>query len=189
VSVRERLTVADLAHIPQPVDDTRYELIDGELYVSTQPSLDHQFTSHQFGGELRSWDQQTGLGVTFPAPGLIFAEDEVVAPDVVWVRRDRLGQIRGADGKLHAAPDLVLEVLSPGRRNRERDLELKLDLYSRYGVEEYWIADWMDRTVQVFRRQDARLRLVVTLRAGDTLTSPLLPGFAVAVGGLFPPFA
>lgn len=189
VSIRDRLTVTDLAHIPQPVDDTRYELIDGELYVSTQPSLDHQYTAHQFGSELRSYDRRTSLGVTFPAIGLVFSEDEAVAPDVVWVRRDRLDQIAGADGKLHAAPDLVLEVLSPGRRNRERDLELKLDLYSRYGVEEYWVVDWMDRAVRVYRREDARLRLAATLRATDTLTTPLLPGFSVAIGELFPPLA
>jgi Uma2 family endonuclease len=188
VSIRERLTVADLAHIPQPVDDTRYELIDGELYVSTQPSLGHQYTTHQFGGRLWTWDQQTGLGITIPAPGLLFADDDAVAPDIVWVRRDRFAQIAGADGKLHAAPDLIVEVLSPGRRNRERDLEIKLDLYSRRGVEEYWIADWMDRTVRVYRREDARLRLAATLRSADRLTSPLLPGFEVVVGELFPPF-
>lgn len=187
MSIRERLTVADLAAIPQPVDDTRYELIDGELYVSTQPSWGHQYTTNGFAGELRSWDRQVGLGVTVPAPGVLFAEDDAVAPDVVWVRRDRLARILGADGKLHAAPDLIVEVLSPGRRNRERDLEIKLDLYSRRGVEEYWIADWMDRSVQVYRREDARLRLAATLRSADRLTSQLLPGFEVIVGELFPP--
>lgn len=187
MSIREHLTVADLTRIPQPVDDTRYELIDGDLHVSTQPSWEHQYTTNQFGRHLGTWDQQTGRGITIPAPGLLFAEDDAVAPDVVWVRRERFAQIIGDDHKLHAAPDLIVEVLSPGRRNRERDLEIKLDLYSRYGVEEYWIADWMDRSVRVYRREDARLRLAATLRATDILTSPLLPGFPATVGELFPP--
>ncbi|HZQ98025.1 MAG TPA: Uma2 family endonuclease [Chloroflexota bacterium] len=187
MSVRERLTIADLAHIPDPVDDTRYELIDGELHVSTQPSWEHQYTTIQFGGALREWDRRAGLGIILPAPGVIFAEDEAVAPDLVWVRRERFAHLVGDDHKLHAAPDLVVEVLSPGRRNRERDLEVKLDLYSRRGVEEYWIADWVDRSVQVHRRREARLRLELTLRQGDRLTSPLLPGFEADVGELFPP--
>jgi Uma2 family endonuclease len=187
VSVRERLTIADLAHIPDPVDDTRYELIDGELYVSTQPSWEHQFTMGRVGYALARWNEDTALGIILPAPGVIFAEDEAVAPDLVWVRRDRFAHLVGDDHKLHAAPDLVVEVLSPGRRNRERDLEVKLDLYSRRGVEEYWIADWVDRSVQVYRRREARLRLELTLRQSDRLTSPLLPGFEVDVGELFPP--
>src|SRR5207247_8873902 len=86
-----------------------------------------------------------------------------------------------ADGKLHAAPDLLIEVLSPGRSNEERDREVKMKLYSRQGVREYWIANWQDVTIHVYRREDATLRLVATLTADHTSTSPLLPDFAVSV--------
>jgi Uma2 family endonuclease len=186
MQVRGRLTLSDIAHIPRPMDDTRYELIDGELYVSTQPDLGHQFTCLRLGSRLDRHDELTSAGATYIAPGVIFSDEDAVAPDVVWVSRDRLPTLRHPDGKLHGAPDLMVEVLSPGRRNHERDREVKLGQYSRYGVREYWIADWQQRTVQVYRRVDAALRLEVTLLDQDSLTSSLLPGLSIPLAELFP---
>ena len=71
------------------------------------------------------------------------------------------------------------------RRNERRDREVKLKLYSRRGVLEYWIVDWQQRKVEVYRRQEQALHLVATLYATDTLTSPMLPGFACPVTQLF----
>src|SRR5437870_329244 len=108
MSTKLRWTAADLALFPDPLDDTRYEIIDGELYVSKQPSVEHQYICSEVTAELRAWSRTTGAGVALPAPGLIFAEDDNVAPDVVWVSAERLARILGADGKLHAAPELVV---------------------------------------------------------------------------------
>ena len=91
----------------------------------------------------------------------------------------------GDDGKLHAAPELVVEILSPGATNQRRDREAKLKLYAREGVGEYWIVDWRTRGVDVYRRTDERLQAAATLTDADTLTSPLLPGFAYPVGDLW----
>jgi Uma2 family endonuclease len=120
---------------------------------------------------------------------VIFAEDNTVAPDVVWVSTNRLSQIVGADRKLHAAPELVVEVLSPGTRNEARDREAKLRLYSRQGVSEYWIVDGLAPLVDVYRREagEGMLRHAATLGADDRLESPLLPGFGVPVGSIFFP--
>ena len=79
---------------------------------------------------------------------------------------------------MRQAPDLVVEVLSPGSTNERRDRELKLKLYSRQGVHEYWIVDWQRHNLQVYRRSEAELHLVATLEDEDTLTSPNLPGFS-----------
>lgn len=89
------------------------------------------------------------------------------------------------DGKLHAAPDLVVEVLSPGPGNEERNRVIKLDVYSRRGVREYWVVDWCQRSVEVYRRERAALRLVSTLHEHDTLESPLFPGFSCRVADFF----
>ncbi len=86
-----------------------------------------------------------------------------------------------------AAPELVIEVVSPGRENERRDRELKLALYARRDAAEYWIVDWRRRTVDVYRRDAGRLVLVSTLADGDTLTSPLLPGFSCPLIDLWPP--
>jgi Uma2 family endonuclease len=178
-----RWTSADLELMPD--DGKRYEVIDGELFMSKQPHWYHQFSCLKLTSKLDAWNEEAGLGEVNFAPGIIFADDDDVAPDAVWISNDRLSTALGADGKLHAAPELVIEVLSPGSANERRDREAKLKLYSQRGVSEYWIVDWRARSIEVYRREQAQLRLAATLYGADTLESPLLPGFACSVASLF----
>ena len=163
----------------------RYEIIEGELFVSTQPHLEHQRVCHRVAFEVELWITRGGSGEVVLAPGVIFDVENAVAPDLVWVSAERLPLIEGDDGKLHDAPDLAIEVLSPGSTNTRRDREFKLLLYSLRGVREYWIVDWPAKSLQIFRREAAALKLVATLFADDVLTSPLLPGFSLPVARLF----
>jgi Uma2 family endonuclease len=183
VTSQLRYTSADLESMPD--DGKRYEIIDGELYVSRQPDYRHQRVCARFVYLLAAWDDQADKGEVSVAPGLIFAEDDDVAPDVVWVSIARRTIALSKDGKLHAAPELVIEVLSPGSADRHRDREAKLKLYSRRGVEEYWIADWQLRIIEVYRRKHAQLELMATLHEGDILDSPILPGFSCTVERVF----
>ena len=75
--------------------------------------------------------------------------------------------------------------LSPGVENERRDREAKLKLYASRGVQEYWIADWRLQQVEVYRRENATLRLIATLLANDEITSPLLPNFSCSVARFF----
>ena len=179
-----RWTIADLEVMPE-VEGRRYEIIDGELYMSTQPHYHHQLTCNNVSFQLMSWDLKARIGQTVNAPGIIFADDDNVAPDVSWCSFKRLKDILREDGKLHGAPELVIEVLSPGSTNELRDCQAKLKLYSRRGVEEYWILDWWSGRVEIYRRRFRQLRLAETLFKQDTLTSPLLPGFTCRVADLF----
>ncbi len=180
-----RWTTADLDLLFPDNDGKRYEIIDGELYVTHQPSWGHQVTGGRIHFALELWDRETGAGTACEAPGVIFADDDAVAPDVVWVSKNRLAALLGPEGHLHAAPDLVVEVLSPGRTNERRDREAKLKLYSRRGVREYWIVDWQRRQVEVYRRVDTALELAATLLEGEAIESPLLPGFRLPLDDLF----
>jgi Uma2 family endonuclease len=179
-----RFTSKDLDRFPD-IEGIRYEIIDGELFVSKQPHYYHQLSCHNAAFALETWNRETGAGEVNHAPGVIFAEDDDVAPDLVWISTQRLPSVLGSDGKLHAAPDLVVEVLSPGAANVRRDREAKLALYSRRGVGEYWIMDWRRREVEVYRRANGALVLVATLGAGAILESPLLPSFSLAISDLF----
>jgi Uma2 family endonuclease len=85
-----RFTIADLELLPETLDDTRYELIDGELHVSKQPHWAHQSVSDAVAAALREWSAQTGLGWAVSAPGVIFTPEDAVAPDVVWMSQERL---------------------------------------------------------------------------------------------------
>ncbi len=178
-----RWTSADLEALPN--DGKRYEIIDGDLVMSKQPHWHHQFACVQISTQLNLYNQRTGAGQVNLAPGVIFADDDDVAPDVVWISRARRDAALGVEGHLHAAPELVVEVLSWGFKNEQRDREAKLKLYSRRGVLEYWIADWRLKQLEIYRRSDHALHLVTTLLKTDTVTTPLLPGFSCSVAALF----
>ena len=79
----------------------------------------------------------------------------------------------------------MVEVLSPGVINERRDREFKLRLYSRRGVEEYWVVSWQERRIEIYRREKAMLKLDKTLYENDLLQSPLLPGFSCQVSEVF----
>ena len=177
-----RWTSADLAGFPD--DGKRREIIDGELYVSRQPNWYHQTVSGRIFAVLDEWSVRTGEGGASIAPGLIFADDDDVAPDVVWASTMRLSADL-AQGKLYAAPELAVEVLSPGTANIRRDRETKRKLYTRRGVAEYWIIDWPRRIIDIYRQSGGELILTHTLTDRDTLASPLLPGFSAALDRIF----
>ncbi len=178
-----RWTVDDLELLPE--DGSRYEIVDGELYVSKQPDMQHQVVSTKIASLLDLWSSQTQLGLAISTPGIIFASDNAVVPDVVWISSERYATALQADGKFHSCPELIVEVLSPGLENERRDRGTKLKLYSLRGAEEYWIVNWQERRLEVYRRENAVLTLDKTLNENDLLQSSLLPGFSCKVGQFF----
>jgi Uma2 family endonuclease len=183
MSTTLRWTISDVDALPD--NGSRYEIIDGELFVSKAPHWHHQATVNSVAFALTRWTLADDAGLVLPGPGIVYADDEAVIPDVVWMSKARMQALLGEDGKLADSPDLVVEVLSFGAANEQRDRDAKRRLYSRRGVREYWIADWRERRVDVYRRQEAELRHGQTLLPGETLTSPLLPGFSCVIDRFF----
>ncbi|MEL7225435.1 MAG: Uma2 family endonuclease [Cyanobacteria bacterium J06576_12] len=179
-----RWTTRDLEVLPKN-EWTTYEIIDGELFVTRSPHIDHQEVGGNIHGELRSWSKQTGLGKAIFGPGIVLSDADNVIPDVVWVSKTRLPLITDESGHLTKMPEIVIEVLSAGADNIRRDREAKLKFYSVQGVQEYWIADRFTKQLEVYRREEGRLSLVMTLTDKDTLTSPLLPEFACPLQQIF----
>ena len=105
-------------------------------------------------------------------------------PDLVFVRNERWPEAV-SNNKFTAGLDLVIEILSPGKENRERDLLVKRQLYAKYGVGEYWIVDRENRSVEVYRSRGAVLESVASLHTGDQVTTPLLPDFRLDVTAIF----
>ncbi|MGB8702322.1 MAG: Uma2 family endonuclease [Thermosynechococcaceae cyanobacterium] len=178
-------TLRDLDAMPDDGGWTRHEIIDGELFVTRAPHIRHQGAGGNIHFELERWSRETHLGQPFQTPGVIFTPTDAVIPDVVWISRDRLTNGIDEAGHLIIAPELIIEILSPGELNEQRDKEVKLKLYSRHGVQEYWIVNWQQKTLEIYRRTDAQLKLIATLLEGDTLTSPLLPEFSTPIAQLF----
>lgn len=184
-----QFTVDDLERLPE--DGSRYEVIDGELYVTAAPHSDHQAALDRIIQAFLNWRSVTRLGWSVSGAGIKFDRNSGVVPDFCWFSKERFSvavinpESDVRDGKYYAAPDLAVEILSPGRENEERDRVTKLTLYARRGVHEYWIVDRFSETIDVYRRDTDALVLATTLTMRDTLESPLLPGFALSVAQVF----
>lgn len=177
-------SIRDIPFLPQN-ESVNYEIIDGELFVTRSPHHLHQRICGKLFRYLDVWSENSGLGETIIAPGVTFSDFDSVIPDVVWISKEKSANIEDEAGYLLGAPELVVEVLSPGKTNKTRDKEAKLKLYSLHGVREYWICDRFDKQVSIYRRQKTRLVLVTTLLENDVIKSPLLPDFSCLVENLY----
>jgi Uma2 family endonuclease len=180
----DRWTTADLARFPDD-DGFRYEILDGELHVTKAPDTYHQVVAGRIAAGLDAWSSANASGLAIAAPGIILEDADNVIPDAVWISSARLATALHADGKLHALPEIVVEVLSPGPTNIQRDREQKPVLYARQGVVEYWIVDWPQRRLEIYRHDGTTLQYSETLGEQDVLHTPLLPGFAQPLAALF----
>lgn len=162
-------------------DGKLYELIDGELREK-HVGIESLFIASRICERLQV--------AFYPATGLAFVEGMIYCfdrpnhgrkPDVAFVRRDRLPDQRVPRGDLHIAPDLVVEVLSPG--NSGIEVQQKLDEYLSAGVPLVWIVNPDSRTIRVFRNDGT----TPLFRAEDVIENePLLAGFRLVVGEMFP---
>lgn len=179
-----RWTTKDIDALPDN-EWIRYEIIDGELLVARSLHHKHQQLAGRIFAALDNWAFSSGQGEASIMPGLIFSDADNVSPDVVWASTERLAEIQDEAGHFQGAPELVVEVLSPGKANEDRDRSAKLKLYSIQGVHEYWIVDRTAQRIEIYRREQAQLTLTTTLLAQDSITSGLLPGFECEVARLF----
>src|SRR6266850_8100240 len=113
------LTVADLDAFPDD-DGNRYELIGGELFASRAPGIPHQRVLHNLQLEFGSYLNANPIGILVPGAGAIFSDYDAVIPDLAFVSNERWDEVVTHD-RFNAAPDLVIEVMSPGKENRDRD--------------------------------------------------------------------
>ncbi|MGH9970526.1 MAG: Uma2 family endonuclease [Pyrinomonadaceae bacterium] len=180
--IQPLMTVAQLDSCPD--DGNRYELIEGELFVSRAPGLPHQLVLRNLVVPIANYLRNNHIGTVVPGPGAVFSDYDAVIPDLVFVTNERWNRIV-AHERFVGAPDLVIEILSPGKENRERDLRVKRQLYSKYGVAEYWIVDTDNRNVIVFRLQEGTLEESAVFKEDDEVASPLLPGFGLKVAAIF----
>lgn len=142
-----QITWQDVQQMPD--DGNRYEAIEGELYMTPAPTVRHQRISGRLEWALKELLVDPGRGELLHAPvGVEFpATSEGVQPDILFVSRGRRGIV--AEDWLRGAPDLVVEILSPTTAHRDRGVKLRL--YERQGVAEYWIVDPEAEAVEVWR--------------------------------------
>lgn len=175
-SVPRRFTYPDLATFPD--DHLRREIIDGDLVVNPAPGTRHQSAVVAISVALFNYAKASG-GKALCAPyDVLLALDNVVEPDVLFVRADHLDRI-GAK-YLEGPPDLAVEISSPSTRRLE--LVRKRELYERFGVPEYWYVDLEADRVETYRLADGRYPAPQMRYPGELVESAQLPGFAMPAG-------
>lgn len=184
-SPSRRLTYEDFLLFPDD-DGLRHEIIDGEHYVTAAPNRRHQELVGRLFLTIGTFvEDRTERGRVFLSPfDVVFSFHDIVEPDLVFVAPDQFQIL--TDKNIQGTPALVVEVLSPSTRKRDR--ELKRQLYDRSGVREYWIVDPEQNVVTIHRRSsDGSFPQAAQLAAAtlDTLDSPLLPGWSLPIARLF----
>ena len=174
----KRWTYADYCRIPP--DRNRHEIIDGVHYVNPAPTPPHQTVSRRLQYELMTAIELPGLGEVFDAPiDVHLGRGALVQPDLVVVLRRNLRII--GDKKLTGAPDLLIEIRSPGTARFDR--RTKLPRYARAGVREVWLVDPEAGLVEQFATVDRRCVLVGT--HDERVRLRVLPRVAIALGRVF----
>jgi len=177
--VDTRLNYNDYCLLPN--NGRRYEIIDGELFVTPSPRRAHQNVVTQLSYYLVEFVKREERGRVYVAPfDVVFSFHDVVEPDILYVSKERASVV--TEKNVQGAPDLVVEVLSAS--TAEIDRTTKLKLYARYGVQEYWLIDPEECTAEVYRSEARGFERVASLQPSDLLTTPLLPGFSVLLSKL-----
>lgn len=178
--ISSKFTYEDLQHLPP--DRSRYEIVDGELFVTLAPTPLHQKIVTNLSGHLWQHVRRHRLGEVFVAPlDVVFSLSTVLEPDILFVRRSRLEII--GEKNLSGPPDLAVEVLSESTAQLDR--EIKAKQYAHYAVPEFWRIDPSGKTIEVFQLEGSEYVLVARLGFGATLTSPLFPGLSLLVSSLW----
>ncbi len=184
-----RYTIDDIEFLPDH-ENNKYELIEGELFVSHAPHLNHQRTVTNIIGVFLDYFKIHPIGEIFPGPGVIFDRENAAIPDLVFATHETVNsKVTDHDekfpGKFNAAPELLIEVLSYGKRDLNRDRVRKREVYGKFGVKEYWIVDGRVNEIEVYRLDGETEVLVGRFGIGESIESPLLPGFSLRLSDIF----
>ncbi len=175
-----KVTYADFLLFPD--DGRRHELLDGEHVVTASPVPKHQRICTRLLYLLEQHLETHPVGVLYGGPvDLLLSDVDVAAPDIVFVSNERALIV--GEKNLQGAPDLVVEVLSPG--TKRRDLGVKRDLYERSGVGEYWVVDPVAQTVAVYCRIGGRFREPRLYATTALIASAIFPGLELSAIHIF----
>jgi Uma2 family endonuclease len=168
-----------------PDDGRRYEVLRGVLYVSAAPNPLHQFALRNLVRRLSVFLEDHPVGEFFLPPTDLVLPHGLTAPvqpDLFFIQGE---EWRGTvtSRTMEGVPDLIVEILSPSTRRFDR--KDKFGTYAEAGVREYWLADPLARTVEVFVLRDGAYVLLGKFERGEKLRSEVIPGFEPPLDKIF----
>ena len=175
-----KLTYEDFLTFPD--DGRRYEIIDGELYVSPAPKIIHQDISGNLFELLRVFVRRHRLGRVFAAPvDVVLSMHDIVEPDLIFVSKTRADMV--TEDNIQGTPDLLVEIISPSSRAHDR--VRKFRRYARFGVAEYWIIDPDEKTIEIFTLVEGKFELLHKCGPRGHVKSGVVKGFECTAREIF----
>lgn len=164
-------------------DNQRYEVIDGELLMLPAPDTQHQAWIRELTLSLGSHIKARSLGQLFPSPiDIVLDSENIVQPDLTFIGRSALGTI--GKKSIVGVPSLVIEIVSLPTIGVDR--YKKRRLYSRFGINEFWVVDPGNAAVEVLVLNGQDYDLISVAARQGALRSTVLEGFEVDVAELIP---
>jgi Uma2 family endonuclease len=174
-----KLTYQDYLLLPE--DGKRYEIMDGDLYMTPAPATRHQIIATRLSHVLMTYLETHQIGTVLTAPcDVVLSDTDTVQPDLLLVLN--VGSARITEKNIQGPPDLVVEILSPG--TAARDQELKRKRYEYFAVREYWLIDPDHNTMEILRLEEGRYARVCLATRPNQCTSPLFPHLILDLGWL-----
>jgi len=169
-------------YIAFPDDGKRYEIANGILLLVPSSTGSHQDTVGEVFFHLRSHVKLPGLGLVSQAPSVVeLSSKDVFQPDIFVVMNVHFDRVQ--EKKFVGAPDLIVEVASPGTVAFDR--LTKYDAYERTGVPEYWIVNLERRTVEVFVLEGDKFQSLGVFHGDQRVPSRLISWLSVRVEQFF----
>jgi Uma2 family endonuclease len=176
-----KFTYEDYALLPE---DRRYEVIDGELFLTPAPTTFHQIVKRRIVRLLEDFAEPQDLGTILDAPcDVILSQNDVLQPDILFVSAARASIV--GEKYVAGAPELVIEVLSPSTETRDRVAKAKR--YATFGVREMWLVNPEAKTIEVLVNSEEGFRTQALYGEAETVRSVVLPGFEFPAARAFRP--
>lgn len=174
------VTYDDYQNLPD--DGNRYEIIGGELFMTSAPKTAHQQISLKLSSYLFNHDEKNQLGEVLTAPfEVALSMTDIVQPDIIFVSSERSEII--TEKNIVAAPDMVVEILSESTEVVDRNQ--KKDLYEKYGVKEYWIVAPEEKQIEQYVLEGNSYAQKEIFNRSDSSTSQVISGFELPLEDLF----
>ena len=176
---KKRYTYEDYVRLPE---GSPYQLIGGDLIMVPSPTPYHQRILRKIGFLILQHVEKNDLGEVLYSPlDVYFSEEDTFQPDIIFISKKRLTIV--GETKIEAAPDLVIEILSPS--TAYYDLGRKYKVYEEAGVKEYWLVHPGIKSIEVYENREDNFQLVQAVREAEIVKSELLKGFEVDLEKIF----
>lgn len=165
-------------------DALRVEYLNGDIVMTPARSPHHQIIATNLLILMGHFAMQKGMGLVLPAPldVVLSKETQIAQPDMVFIAKERAPKLVTRSA-ITGAPDLVLEIIS--RSTSRADRKIKLPLYAKHGVAEFWLVDPEDQSVEVFILDGETYRVAGIYLAGETVRVGRFAEAEITVDSIF----